>query len=68
MTARILHNEEGYTLRVDNPLGDSFPARETSKEARIDYFDHLLYWKVFEGWGSNQKATNAALDLEVVET
>lgn len=62
MTARIIHNEEGYTLQVDHPLGDSFPAHPWESGAMDDYFRYLMY-----NGESGNKAFEFASELEVVE-
>ena len=66
MTARIIHNEEGYTLQVDHPLGDSFPARENANLARGDYFMFLTGGGK-ESVGKQIAAGYEAHVLEVVE-
>jgi len=66
MTARIIHSEEGYTLQVDSPLGDSFPARDYPNDARGDYFDFLTYGK-YPSRTEQMIAGYQAHILEVVE-
>ena len=63
MTVRIIHNEEGYTLQVDHPLGAFFPARKWESVAREDY---RLYW-MFWGKVTFEEALSRAEALEVVE-
>ena len=64
MTARIIHNEEGYTAQCDCPQGDSFPPRRTESDARDDLFNHEV-----QLWGVDSATlTQWDKDLEVIES
>jgi len=63
MTARIIHNAEGYTVQCDCAVGDSFPPRQTESDARDDLFNHEV-----QLWGvDSAMLTQWDKDLEVVE-
>jgi hypothetical protein len=63
MTERIIHNEEGYTLQVEHPAIEPFPARKSLDGAKNDLFDMTV-----KLWGvDSAQMTVWDKDLEVVE-